>query len=174
MDNAPGGSAEFSVVLTVNGEPLTLRIGPWVTLLDLLRDELHLTGTKKGCDHGQCGACTVLIDGRRINSCLTLAVSRDGADIRTIEGMATGEALHPLTLVGMVVAAVGVGTVLRRRSTVAPTRAAGADAETAAVAQRQPEAVRDPAPAPTGAGSAIVNICPVQPSTSKVPVGSNP
>jgi xanthine dehydrogenase YagT iron-sulfur-binding subunit len=96
MDNALGGSAEISVALTVNGEPLNLRIGPWLTLLDLLREELHLTGTKKGCDHGQCGACTVLIDGRRINSCLTLAVTRDGADIRTIEGIATGDALHPL------------------------------------------------------------------------------
>ncbi|RZL73537.1 MAG: (2Fe-2S)-binding protein, partial [Sphingomonas sp.] len=66
------------------------------TLLDLLRDKLDLTGTKKGCDHGQCGACTVLIDGKRINSCLTLAVVRDGAEITTIEGMATSGELHPL------------------------------------------------------------------------------
>jgi xanthine dehydrogenase YagT iron-sulfur-binding subunit len=67
-----------------------------VTLLDLLREHLHLTGTKKGCDRGQCGACTILINGRRINSCLALAVSHDGADITTIEGVARGEELHPL------------------------------------------------------------------------------
>jgi xanthine dehydrogenase YagT iron-sulfur-binding subunit len=71
-------------------------VDPWVTLLDLLRERLQLTGSKKGCDHGQCGACTVLINGVRINSCLILAVSRDGADIRTIEGLAEGEQLTPL------------------------------------------------------------------------------
>ncbi|MET0968158.1 MAG: (2Fe-2S)-binding protein, partial [Tardiphaga sp.] len=69
---------------------------PRVTLLDLLRERLHLTGSKKGCDRGQCGACTVLVDGRRINSCLALAVSLDGADILTIEGVAHGEQLHPV------------------------------------------------------------------------------
>lgn len=69
---------------------------PWTTLLDLLREYLDLTGTKKGCDHGQCGACTVLVNGTRINSCLTLAVMKDGCDITTIEGVAQGEALHPL------------------------------------------------------------------------------
>ena len=69
---------------------------PRVTLLDLLRERLDLTGTKKGCDRGQCGACTVLVDGRRINSCLALAVSRDGATCRTIEGVAKGDALHPV------------------------------------------------------------------------------
>jgi len=69
---------------------------PRVTLLDLLRERLHLTGTKKGCDRGQCGACTVLVDGRRINSCLALAVSHDGADILTIEGVARGNELHPV------------------------------------------------------------------------------
>ena len=69
---------------------------PRVTLLDLLRERLHLTGTKKGCDRGQCGACTVLLDGRRINSCLTLAAGCDGADILTIEGLAKGAALHPM------------------------------------------------------------------------------
>ena len=70
---------EISVTLHVNGEKRTLAVAPWTTLLDALRDRLHLTGTKKGCDHGQCGACTVLVEGRRINSCLTLAVMKDGA-----------------------------------------------------------------------------------------------
>ena len=74
-----------------------MSVQPWVTLLDALRESLDLTGTKKGCDHGQCGACTVLVDGKRINSCLTLAVMRDGAEITTIEGLAgeDGE-LHPV------------------------------------------------------------------------------
>ncbi len=83
----PIGTVE--ITLTINGQSLRLAIQPWTTLLDLLREQLHLTGTKKGCDHGQCGACTVLIDGKRINTCLTLAVTRDGADIVTIEGWAT-------------------------------------------------------------------------------------
>ena len=85
-----------SVTLTVNGERHALRLAPWVTLLDLLRERLHLTGTKKGCDHGQCGACTVIVDGRRINSCLTLAVMHDGDEITTIEGLGTPAKLHPL------------------------------------------------------------------------------
>jgi xanthine dehydrogenase YagT iron-sulfur-binding subunit len=82
--------------MTVNGVETNLKVAPWTTLLDALRDHLNLTGTKKGCDHGQCGACTVLVDGRRINSCLTLAVMKDGAKIATIEGLATKAALHPL------------------------------------------------------------------------------
>lgn len=82
--------------LVVNGVRRTLDVVPWTTLLDALRDRLALTGTKKGCDHGQCGACTVLIDGRRVNSCLTLAVMKDGAEITTIEGLARDGALHPL------------------------------------------------------------------------------
>jgi xanthine dehydrogenase YagT iron-sulfur-binding subunit len=87
----------LSISLTVNGVNRNVDLGdPRVTLLDLLRERLHLTGTKKGCDRGQCGACTVLVDGRRINSCLALAASHDGADILTIEGVARGEALHPL------------------------------------------------------------------------------
>ena len=87
----------LSLRLTVNGERREMTLDdPRVTLLDLLRERLQLTGTKKGCDRGQCGACTVLVDGRRINSCLTLAASHDGADILTIEGVAQGEHLHPL------------------------------------------------------------------------------
>ena len=87
----------LAIRLTVNGEPRDFVLDdPRVTLLDLLRERLQLTGTKKGCDRGQCGACTVLVDGRRINSCLALAVSHDGADILTIEGVADGDHLHPV------------------------------------------------------------------------------
>lgn len=87
----------LSVTLTVNGDRKDVELeDPRVTLLDLLRERLHLTGTKKGCDRGQCGACTVLVDGRRINACLALAVSLDGAEITTIEGLAEGDALHPV------------------------------------------------------------------------------
>jgi xanthine dehydrogenase YagT iron-sulfur-binding subunit len=87
----------LSINFTVNGVRRTVEFDdPRVTLLDLLRERLHLTGTKKGCDRGQCGACTVLLDGRRVNACLALAVSHDGADVLTIEGLARGNALHPL------------------------------------------------------------------------------
>jgi xanthine dehydrogenase YagT iron-sulfur-binding subunit len=87
----------FSTTLTVNGVKRTVALDdPRVTLLDLLRERLHLTGTKKGCDRGQCGACTVIVDGRRINSCLALAISHDGADVLTIEGVARGDRLHPV------------------------------------------------------------------------------
>jgi xanthine dehydrogenase YagT iron-sulfur-binding subunit len=82
--------------LQINGRSHVLNLDPRTTLLDALREHLVLTGSKKGCDHGQCGACTVLIDGRRINSCLTLAVMHDGQSITTIEGLANGETLHPL------------------------------------------------------------------------------
>ncbi len=86
-----------AIHLTVNGERHGLELNdPRVTLLDLLRERLHLTGTKKGCDRGQCGTCTVLVDGRRINSCLALAVSCDGADVLTIEGVARGDVLDPV------------------------------------------------------------------------------
>jgi xanthine dehydrogenase YagT iron-sulfur-binding subunit len=84
------------IVVTVNGERHQLELDPRTSLLDMLREHLHLTGTKKGCDHGQCGACTVLINGRRINSCLTLAVMHDLDEIVTIEGLGAPEALHPL------------------------------------------------------------------------------
>ena len=90
------GMELIPITLTINGKKREMSVEPWVTLLDLLREREDLTGTKKGCDHGQCGACTVLIDGKRINSCLTLAVVRDGAEITTIEGMGTDTALHPL------------------------------------------------------------------------------
>ncbi|MBS7455787.1 (2Fe-2S)-binding protein [Coralloluteibacterium stylophorae] len=86
----------YPVTLRINGKIHALELEAWVSLLDLLRDRLDLTGTKKGCDHGQCGACTVLVDGRRINACLTLAVMQDGREITTIEGLAEGDALHPL------------------------------------------------------------------------------
>ncbi|WP_114857397.1 (2Fe-2S)-binding protein [Azospirillum brasilense] len=84
------------VTLNVNGVERTLHLAPWTTLLDALRLHLDLTGTKKGCDHGQCGACTVLVDGRRINACLTLAAMQDGRKVTTIEGLTTGDSLHPL------------------------------------------------------------------------------
>ena len=87
----------LSISLTVNGVRRDVELeDPRVTLLDLLRERLDLTGTKKGCDRGQCGACTVLIDGRRINSCLALAASHDGADVVTIEGVSRSGALHPV------------------------------------------------------------------------------
>ena len=87
----------YSINLTVNGVSRDIALDdPRVTLLDLLRERLDMTGTKKGCDRGQCGACTVLVDGRRIYSCLTLAVTLDGAEITTIEGLAEGDTLHPV------------------------------------------------------------------------------
>jgi len=100
-DVAYKGSADATVSsaqvsLTINGEAHTLTLDTRTTLLDTLREVVHLTGTKKGCDHGQCGACTVLINGRRINSCLTLAVMHEGDQITTIEGLGTPEHLHPL------------------------------------------------------------------------------
>ena len=88
--------ANISVSLTINGVRHTLALDPRSTLLDVLREHLDLTGTKKGCDQGQCGACTVLLDGRRVNSCLTLAVMKDGSTVTTIEGLAANGALHPL------------------------------------------------------------------------------
>jgi xanthine dehydrogenase YagT iron-sulfur-binding subunit len=87
---------EVDLKLRINGKEHALKIDPRVSLLDLLREQLHLTGSKKGCDHGQCGACTVLVNGRRINSCLSLAVVHEDDEITTIEGLANGEELHPV------------------------------------------------------------------------------
>ena len=89
-------SSPLNVALRVNGTEHRLALDPRTTLLDALREHLHLTGTKKGCDHGQCGACTVIVDGRRINSCLTLAVMHEGDSVTTIEGLGTPENLHPM------------------------------------------------------------------------------
>ncbi len=89
-------SGTMNVKLRVNNSQHALEIEPRVSLLDALREYIGLTGTKKGCDHGQCGACTVLIDGRRVNSCLTLAVMQEGTEITTIEGLAKGDELHPM------------------------------------------------------------------------------
>jgi xanthine dehydrogenase YagT iron-sulfur-binding subunit len=93
---SPQPSPEIEITLDVNGEKKKLKIDPRTTLLDALRERLLLTGTKKGCDHGQCGACTVLVDDRRIKSCLLFALAAEGSRIKTIEGMATGDRLHPL------------------------------------------------------------------------------
>lgn len=89
-------TSSTAVTFTVNGEPHSLDIDNRTTLLDALREHLHLTGTKKGCDHGQCGACTVIVEGRRINSCLTLAVMHEGDEITTIEGLGQPDNLHPM------------------------------------------------------------------------------
>jgi xanthine dehydrogenase YagT iron-sulfur-binding subunit len=96
VETKVGETRTAELALTVNGRVWHLDLDTRTSLLDALREHLHLTGTKKGCDHGQCGACTVLIDGRRINSCLTLAVMHDGDDIVTIEGLGSPDALHPL------------------------------------------------------------------------------
>ena len=95
----PAGDAVvpmMQVSLRVNGQARELKLDTRTTLLDALREHLHLTGTKKGCDHGQCGACTVIVDGRRMNSCLSLAVMHEGASITTVEGLGTPERLHPM------------------------------------------------------------------------------
>jgi xanthine dehydrogenase YagT iron-sulfur-binding subunit len=97
MDSRPAAPPPpQSLTLTINGQPRQLEVEAWTSLLDLLRERLDLTGTKKGCDHGQCGACTVLIGGKRVLSCLTLALMHDGAEITTIEGLAEGSELHAL------------------------------------------------------------------------------
>jgi len=87
---------QYPVRLRINGQDREFNVESWVTLLDLLRERAGMTGTKKGCDQGQCGACTVLVDGKRINSCLTLAVMQDGKEVTTVEGLANGEDLHPI------------------------------------------------------------------------------
>ena len=101
MSATPNGAAAQPFVahpirLTLNGQDRQLNVLPWTTLLDLLREQLDLVGSKKGCDHGQCGACTVLRDGKRVNACLTLAAMCDGAELTTIEGLADGDQLHPM------------------------------------------------------------------------------
>ena len=94
---AQASSTELPMTLTINGQRHTMSVAPWITLLDLVRERLGLTGSKKGCDHGQCGACTMLVDGQRVNSCLQLAVMKDGAQITTVEGLSNADgALHPL------------------------------------------------------------------------------
>jgi xanthine dehydrogenase YagT iron-sulfur-binding subunit len=92
----PLSAGKRPLTLRINGKVQQIALEPRVTLLDALRDHLHFTGSKKGCDHGQCGACTVLIDGRRVNACLTLAAMHEGAGITTVEGLASGDTLHPL------------------------------------------------------------------------------
>jgi xanthine dehydrogenase YagT iron-sulfur-binding subunit len=96
VETAQDAPARSRVSLEVNGTPRTLDVDTRTTLLDVLREHLHLTGTKKGCDQGQCGACTVLVNGRRIVSCLSLAVMNEGAKVTTIEGLGTPKSLHPL------------------------------------------------------------------------------
>lgn len=88
--------ATCPIELNLNGQTLRVEVRPWTTLLDMLREQLQLTGTKKGCDHGQCGACTLLLDGKRINACLSLAIMHDGAHVTTIEGLAKDDVLHPM------------------------------------------------------------------------------
>jgi xanthine dehydrogenase YagT iron-sulfur-binding subunit len=93
---APPVEGAVPITLRINGKDRDLRVDPRTTLLDCIRETVALTGTKKGCDHGQCGACTVHVDGRRVNSCMTLALMHDGREITTIEGLGTPEALHPM------------------------------------------------------------------------------
>jgi xanthine dehydrogenase YagT iron-sulfur-binding subunit len=95
-DQKPTFEGTLPITLRINGKGMSLRIDPRTTLLDCLRESVELTGTKKGCDHGQCGACTVHVNGRRVNSCLSLAVLHDGDEITTIEGLGTPDALHPM------------------------------------------------------------------------------
>ena len=96
LDERGGLPPYQKVMLHINGQDTEMDLPPWATLLDVLRERLYLTGTKKGCDHGQCGACTVLVDGKHINSCLALAVMQEGKEITTIEGLAKGDSLHPV------------------------------------------------------------------------------
>lgn len=96
FEEAQPSFVRHPIRLTLNGQDRQLEVLPWTTLLDLLREQLDLIGTKKGCDHGQCGACTVLLNGKRVNACLTLAVMCDGAELTTVEGLARGDELHPM------------------------------------------------------------------------------
>ena len=112
--------SELPIMLSVNGVETRIEVAPWTSLLDALRDHLDLTGTKKGCDHGQCGACTVLVDGRRVNSCLTLAVMKDGAKVTTVEGLAKDGVLHPLQQAFIDTTHSNAATALRGRSARRP------------------------------------------------------
>ncbi|MFY0573346.1 (2Fe-2S)-binding protein [Cystobacter fuscus] len=94
--SSPPAAGDVEVSFTLNGQPRTVKVDTRTSLLDALRERLDMTGTKKGCDHGQCGACTVLVNGRRELSCLSLAVMNQGAEVRTIEGLAQGDKLHPM------------------------------------------------------------------------------
>jgi len=96
QDSAPATGGDVEMTLVINGQARKLAVDPRTTLLDALRERLDLSGTKKGCDHGQCGACTVLVDGKRVLSCLTLALAAEGSRVTTIEGIANGEELHPV------------------------------------------------------------------------------
>ena len=96
LEKSAAPPAKVAITVQINGSEIQLEVEPWTTLLDILRERLDLTGTKKGCDHGQCGACTLLVNGKRILSCLTLAVMEDGAEIITIEGLCSGDTLHPM------------------------------------------------------------------------------
>jgi len=96
LDVAPSDVQRVPVRFDINGKKHEFEVEAWTSLLDLLREHCHLSGTKKGCDHGQCGACTAIVNGQRINTCLALAVVHDGASITTIEGLANGETLHPV------------------------------------------------------------------------------
>lgn len=95
-EKAAGFFEKAPLSVTVNGKPYSLQVEARTTLLDLLREQLHLTGTKKGCDYGQCGACTVHVDGKRVLSCLSLAIMQEGKQVITIEGLANGDTLHPM------------------------------------------------------------------------------
>jgi xanthine dehydrogenase YagT iron-sulfur-binding subunit len=107
----------FSMSLTVNGKRRDVALDdPRVTLLDLLRERLGLPGTKKGCDRGQCGACTVLLNGKRVNSCLALALSLEGAEVVTIEGLAHGDVLHPVQAASLRMTAFSAASARRARS----------------------------------------------------------
>ena len=96
MSSPASGIAACTISLELNGQQRQVDVYPWTTLLDLLREQLHLTGTKKGCDHGQCGSCTVLLDDRRVNACLVLAVQVRGRPVTTVEGLGEPGALHPV------------------------------------------------------------------------------
>jgi len=141
----------MEVMFTVNGQTRRLLVDPRTTLLDALREHLGLTGTKKGCDHGQCGACTAIVDGRRINTCLSLAVMHEGSDVMTIEGLGSVDALHPMQAAfiehdGYQCGYCTPGQILSAVATLQEIRAAIPSAATADVTQppaATPEEIRE-------------------------------